>query len=51
MASDHVASHLGTAIGLTNSLRGAKINARNRKTYFPMDLLAEENLSGDCVRR
>jgi NADH dehydrogenase [ubiquinone] 1 alpha subcomplex assembly factor 6 len=49
MASDHVASHLGTAIGLTNSLRGAKINARNRKTYFPMDLLAEENLSAETV--
>jgi NADH dehydrogenase [ubiquinone] 1 alpha subcomplex assembly factor 6 len=49
MASDHVASHLGTAIGLTNSLRGAKINARNRKTYFPMDLLAAENVSAETV--
>ena len=48
-ASDHVASHVGTAIGLTNSLRGAKIHARNRKTYFPMDVLATENLSAETV--
>ena len=38
-ASEHAAmSHLGKAIGLATSLRGAEISLRNGKSYFPEDV-------------
>jgi phytoene/squalene synthetase len=49
VASDHVASHLGTAIGITNSLRGARVHSRNRRTYFPEELLSAENISQEMI--
>jgi NADH dehydrogenase [ubiquinone] 1 alpha subcomplex assembly factor 6 len=43
--TDHVASHLGKAIGLTTLLRGVPHHAAQRRSHLPLDLCAQHGLS------
>lgn len=49
--SDHAASHVGKAQGLTNLIRGIPFNARHGRIYLPNDIMIKHNLSQEDVFR
>ena len=48
---DHICSHLGKAIGLSNILRGIKHNSRYNRCYIPSDLLIAHKTSHEDFLR
>lgn len=49
--ADHVASHVGKAIGLVNLLRGTPFHARRRSTMLPTDLMMKHGVATESVFR
>jgi len=43
--ADHVASHLGKAIGITTLLRGAPVHWKQKHVYLPQDLTLERHIT------
>lgn len=43
--SDHVASHLGKAVGITTLLQGTPFHAAHRRSYLPIDLCVQHHVS------
>jgi NADH dehydrogenase [ubiquinone] 1 alpha subcomplex assembly factor 6 len=43
-SADHVASHLGKAVGLSTILRGTSHHANARRCYIPVELLAKHKV-------
>lgn len=43
--ADHAASHLGKALGLTTLLRGTPFHASQRRSYLPIELCVQHNVS------
>ncbi|KAJ3068361.1 NADH dehydrogenase (ubiquinone) complex I, assembly factor 6 [Podochytrium sp. JEL0797] len=48
---DHIASHIGKAIGIATVLRATPIHVPQRQIYLPGDLMAKHNLSSEDVFR
>jgi NADH dehydrogenase [ubiquinone] 1 alpha subcomplex assembly factor 6 len=48
---DHVASHLGRAIGITALLRGSSAHAKQRRCYLPREALARRGASVESTYR
>ena len=48
---DHVASHLGRAVGITALLRGSSAHAKQRRCYLPRDALARRGASVESTYR
>ncbi|KAI8616914.1 isoprenoid synthase domain-containing protein, partial [Chytriomyces sp. MP71] len=48
---DHVASHIGKAVGLTTLLRGTPFHLAHRTLYFPSELMAKHRLSTEDLFR
>ncbi|KAJ1930368.1 hypothetical protein IWQ60_000389 [Tieghemiomyces parasiticus] len=49
--ADHVASHLGKAVGITTLLRATPANAAKRWVYLPQDSLARHKVSQEDLFR
>lgn len=49
--SDHAASHLGKAQGLTNLIRSVPYHSKKRKIALPQDLLLKYNVSHENIYR
>jgi len=49
--ADHVASHVGKAVGLITILRGTPYHCSKRRTYIPIDLMREHNLHQETMLR
>lgn len=49
--TDHVASHLGKAIGITTLLRGIMHNAQRSRVDLPQDLMIKHKISQESVAR
>lgn len=49
--ADHVASHLGRAQGLTNTLRSFSYGSDHRLVFMPTDLLVKYKISEETILR
>lgn len=49
--SDHAASHLGKAIGISLLLRGTPYHASQRRSYLPLELCAQRKVSQEDIFR
>lgn len=47
--TDHFASHLGKAHGITNLIRSVPYNAKKRKLVLPQDILMKHNVSSESI--
>ncbi|KAI8841023.1 isoprenoid synthase domain-containing protein [Chytriomyces cf. hyalinus JEL632] len=48
---DHIASHIGKAIGISTILRGTPAHVQVRQLYLPSDLLAQHHVSTEEIFR
>eukprot|EP01119_Soliformovum_irregulare_P017284 TRINITY_DN5111_c0_g1_i1.p1 TRINITY_DN5111_c0_g1~~TRINITY_DN5111_c0_g1_i1.p1 ORF type:complete len:331 (-),score=66.26 TRINITY_DN5111_c0_g1_i1:95-1087(-) len=51
VTADHVASHVGVAMGLVTLLRATPHNASQRRCYFPLNLMAQHSVSEEKLFR
>ena len=49
--ADHCAAHVGKAIGIANTLRGASAHAAQRRCYVPADVCAETGAVAEAFHR
>ena len=49
--ADHIASHVGKAVGIVNSLRSIPYNARRNQVLLPADLLLLHGVSEEDIIR
>ncbi|RKP37180.1 UPF0551 protein C8orf38-like protein, mitochondrial [Dimargaris cristalligena] len=49
--ADHLASHLGKAVGIATFLRATPANAKKRLVYLPQDILAKHKVSQESLFR
>ncbi len=49
--TDHVASHVGKAVGLAGLLRNTAVAAQRHKSYLPQDLCEKHSISPDDLLR
>ena len=49
--ADHVASHVGKAVGLAGLLRETPVAAQRHKSYLPLDLCEKHSISSDDLLR
>eukprot|EP00899_Mesostigma_viride_P011498 jgi/Mesvir1/20349/Mv19936-RA.1 len=49
--TDHAASHVGKAVGLTTLLRGTAAHASQRRTYIPRDVAAKHGVVTEEIYR
>ncbi|PRP77158.1 hypothetical protein PROFUN_15039 [Planoprotostelium fungivorum] len=49
--TDHAASHVGKALGITTLLRSTAYHAQKRKNYLPVSIMAKHGLSEESLFR